>query len=110
MLKKYALIHNQSPTLISSPIVIRKSSPFSTQKTNNIDPQTNLHSMGGLPIRSTPKHMSETFRREAVLTPRDASIDQIKSKLKEYLRKTQESSLLNYQNESLPEFTRRSVH
>jgi hypothetical protein len=89
MLNKFAIKNHESPTHANSPIVIRKSSYSSAQKSNNFDPQANLHSMAGFPIRSAHKNSSDNYRHAGVMTIREASIDQIKSKLKEYLRKTQ---------------------
>lgn len=89
MLKKIAINNKEITSQTNSPIVIRKSSYSSTQKTNNFEPQANLRNLLGFPIRPTYKSTAETQRREAVLTAREASIDQIKTKLKEYLRKTQ---------------------
>lgn len=94
--------HKKDQTLlnqINSPIIIRKTSNSATQKaSNSFEPQSNLHALAGFPMRSQYKSSSDGHRREAILSSREASIDQIKAKLKEYLRKTQENSLLNYQN------------
>ena len=40
---------------------------------------------------------------------KNSSIDRIKAKLNEYISKTQEGSLLNFQNEDFPEIARKSM-
>jgi hypothetical protein len=70
MLKKIAINNYEATSQINSPIVIRKSSYSSAQKSNNYEPQANLRNFAGFPIRPTYKITAETQRHEAVLTAR----------------------------------------
>lgn len=54
MLKKIAINNQESPYQVSSPIVIRKSSYSSVQKSSNSEPQTNSsHNLPEFPMRAT---------------------------------------------------------
>lgn len=62
MLKKIAINNQETPSQTNSPIVIRKSSYSSANKTSIFEPQANPRNLPGFPIRSNYRNMPETQR------------------------------------------------